>query len=379
MATKRYSPKDGAKLLFKKLPPPSFLADDMQFVLKSDIISIEVFIRQQVLDQQEPQESDLLPWVRWYLKKDVLDVESPHTARSKIYDLWKFIVFCLRRANSEDLSMWDKPCSQAFIDALESEYDIATVDRIYATVSNFWNFLVVQEAVKAKDNPLKGITKRHREQLPPARGLDVLSNTSSHIPTYSSEQKYEMFINAGKSFIDDAKKYHAPLRDIAIIAFLYGSGLRADELCGLSIKQMDRDIRTGGCWFHNVKCKGKRTRRAYLPSAGLEHLDTYLQSGERSDASGFIFQSRNGLRLHQKDLWQILNRIAKRATALYLPPGYLFRVTPHTLRHERGYNLRKAGHGERFIAFALGHADTTQVPRYSMGNDLEEAEALERT
>jgi hypothetical protein len=33
---------------------------------------------------------------------------------------------------------------------------------------------------------------------------------------------------------------------------------------------------------------------------------------------------------------------------------------------------------ERFIAFALGHADTTQVPRYSMGNDLEEAVALEQ-
>jgi integrase len=372
-----YSPQS-TKLQFKKLPPPSFITRDGQFELKPKDTSMVAFIRRQVLGQSTPQNDDLLAWIRWYLKKEVLDVESHHTARSKIYDLWKFVVFYFRRSSSDSLSAWDKPCSQSLIDALESEYDISTVDRIYATISNFWNFLVVQEAVKAKDNPLKGITKRHREQLPPARGLDVLSDASSKIPDYGSEQKYEMFMNAAKSFIDDAKKYHAPLRDIAIVSFLYGSGLRAEELCGLTLKQMDRDIRTGGCWFHNVKCKGKRTRRAYLPSSGLEHLDRYLQSDERSDSSSFIFQSRNGQRLHQKDLWQILDRIAKRATALFLPPGYLFRVTPHTLRHERGYNLRKAGHGERFIAFALGHADTTQVPRYSMGNDLEEAVALEQ-
>jgi len=375
-----YNPKELPSICFKKktLPPPSFIDTEKGFPLKPADISLQVWVRRQIATQQAPSCGlDLLAWVRWYLKKEVVDVESVHTSRSKMYDLWKFVVFFIQRKPGGDLTSWDKPCSQSFIDTIEADLDISTVDRIYATISNFWTFLVIQEAVKARDNPLNGVSKRHREQLPPARGLDVLSNVSSDISKYTSKEKYDMFIKAAESYTDKAKKYHAPLRDIAIISFLYGTGVRADELCGLILKQMDRDIPTGGCWLHNVKCKGKRTRKVYLPKEGLEHLDIYLASKERSGKSPFIFQSRNGQRLHQKDLWEILARIAKLATQLYLPAGYVFRVSPHTLRHERGYNLRKAGHGERFIAFALGHADTTQVPRYSMGSDFDEAESLE--
>lgn len=305
-------------------------------------------------------------------------MESPHTTRSKLYDLWKFTVFFLRRFPQGDLSVWDKPCSQAFVNTLEQEYDIATVERIYATILNFWNFLVIQEAVKAKDNPLAGVNKRNREQLPPARGIDVISNTASPAKRFSSKEKYTMCLDAARSFFDKPKAHQSPLRDIAIFATLYKTGIRADELCSLIEKQLDRDVPTGGCWIHDVHCKGKRTRRVYLPIDPREYLDDYLGSEERDKTSPYVFQSRNGNRLHQKDIWKILDRIAKRATTLFLPPGQVFRMSPHALRHERGLNLRKAGYGERFIAHALGHADTTQVPRYSIGDDVEEAESLEK-
>ena len=383
MGSEVFEPKSLTRIVFrdKGFPKPSFIATDGRFPLKPASLALDLWLSRQIINQTEPQDLNLLAWVRWYFKKEVVDVESQHTSRSKAYDMWKFVVFFLHRTLTEDLTQWDKPCSQSFINALEAEYDISTVDRIYATLTNFWAFLVVQEAVKAKDNPLKGTKKRRSQQLPPARGLDVLSNVSSAIPQYTGAEKYGMFLGAAKSLIGKAKKYQSPRRDVAIISFLYGTGVRADELCGLIIDQMDRDVpSTGGCWFHNVTGKGKITRRVYLPKENLEDLDAYLNSDEHpdNDKSTLIFHSRNGKRLHQKDLWNILDRLADLATQLYLPPGYIFRVTPHTLRHQRGFYLKEAGHGEQFIALALGHIGTSQVPRYSMGDDDKEAEAYEK-
>ncbi len=154
--------------------------------------------------------------------------------------------------------------------------------------------------------------------------------------------------------------------------------MRCDELCGLTFKQMEIDTSTGGYWFYNVKCKGKRTRKVYLKKKASEHLLNYVNSDERTEKSAFIFQSFSGKRLNQADIWRILNRIILKAEQLFLPKGHKIFATAHSFRHERGYNLKKAGHGDAFVAQWLGHKDTRQVVRYSRRTEQEEAEMLEK-
>lgn len=145
------------KTTFKKLPPPSFIVHDGSFTIKPKNVSLIDWIKSQISTQvSAPPDMDMLAWIRYYLKKEVVGVESWHTARAKIYDLWKFVNF-YRFYTVKDITAWDKACSQSFVHALEKEYEISTVYRVFATLSNFASFLIIQEVIKAKDNPVKDI------------------------------------------------------------------------------------------------------------------------------------------------------------------------------------------------------------------------------
>jgi site-specific recombinase XerD len=363
---------------FKKLSSPSFVVHHGSFTPKPQNIPLLEWIKSQINAQEAaPSNLDMLAWMRYYLKKEVVGVESWHTARAKIYDLWKFVNFFYKFYPGKDILLWDKACSQSFVQALEKEYEISTVYRIFATVSNFASFLIIQEAVKAKDNPVKD-TKLQEQELPPPRGMQVVSDVSLEGPHYSSKEMFDMLMKSAETFIEEKTPRTRPLRDIAIMSAFYYTGMRCNELCGLTIKQMEIDLTTGGYWFYNVKCKGKRTRKVYLKKEASEHLLNYINSGERSEKSAFIFQSFSGRRLNQADIWRILHRIILKAETLFLSEGNKIFATPHSFRHERGYNLKKAGHGDAFVAQWLGHKDTRQVVRYSRGTEHEEAAILEK-
>lgn len=220
--------------------------------------------------------------------------------------------------------------------------------------------------------------KLQEQELPPPRGMQVISDVSLEGPHYSSKEMFEMLMKSAKTFIEEKNRRTRPLRDIAIISTFYYTGMRCDELCGLTVKQMEIDTSTGGYWFYNVKCKGKRTRKVYLKKEAAEHLLNYVNSDERMEKSAFIFQSFSGKQLNQADIWRILNRIILKAEQLFLPKGNKIFATAHSFRHKRDYNLKKAGHGDAFVAQWLGHKDTRQVVRYSRRTEQEEAEMLEK-
>ncbi len=89
---------------FKKLPSPSFIIQNGYFPLKPENILLLEWIKSQISAQESaPPDIDMLGWMRYYLKKEVVGVESWHTARAKIYDLWKFLNFFYRFYPGKDL------------------------------------------------------------------------------------------------------------------------------------------------------------------------------------------------------------------------------------------------------------------------------------
>jgi len=145
------------------------------------------------------------------------------------------------------------------------------------------------------------------------------------------------------------------LRDRAMIELLYASGLRASELVGSRLENLDLEGRT-----IRVTGKGNKTRIVPIGTKACDAIGVYLEK-ERpllvSKRTGsHVFLSRHGKGLTTVRLWQIVKATAKRA-------GIDISVYPHLLRHSFATHLLGGGADLRIIQEMLGHADisTTQI------------------
>ncbi|NLX07123.1 MAG: site-specific tyrosine recombinase XerD [Phycisphaerae bacterium] len=145
------------------------------------------------------------------------------------------------------------------------------------------------------------------------------------------------------------------LRDRAIVELFYACGLRASELCGLRVSDVDLNVRV-------LRCFGKGSRERIVPigEPACRALEAYLtrQRPEMVDdprVSG-IFVSLRGKPLDRVMVWRIIKRAAAAA-------GLGDRVSPHTLRHSFASHVLEGGADLRIVQELLGHVDvsTTQI------------------
>ncbi|MDQ3815726.1 MAG: tyrosine recombinase, partial [Armatimonadota bacterium] len=158
------------------------------------------------------------------------------------------------------------------------------------------------------------------------------------------------------------------VRDRAILELLYGSGLRASELCGL--RAQDLDLENG---FVRCRGKGERDRivplseparvavAAYVARARFKLMgESHRGKGGRAirpaPSGGPLFVNERGAPMSRVTLHRVV-RIHARAAAL---PEW---VSPHTLRHSFATHLMQGGADLRVIQEMLGHANvaTTQI------------------
>jgi len=144
------------------------------------------------------------------------------------------------------------------------------------------------------------------------------------------------------------------LRDRAALELLYASGLRASELCGLRLG--DLDLLEG---IVRVRGKGGKVRLVPVGRHALAALQRYLSRGRPALARGGersqLFLNGRGGPLTRHGLHLIVARHARRAG--------LVGVTPHTLRHSCATHLLCGGADLRAVQELLGHSDpaTTQL------------------
>ncbi len=144
-----------------------------------------------------------------------------------------------------------------------------------------------------------------------------------------------------------------PMRLLAMLELLYGSGLRASELVGLPLSAVPRDAP-----FLTVSGKGGQSRMVPVSHRAIAALQAWLPLRESlvDRANPFLFPSR-GKHLGRIRLFQMLKELAVRAD---LPPD---RISPHVLRHAFATHLLEGGADLRVLQTMLGHADiaTTQI------------------
>ena len=140
-----------------------------------------------------------------------------------------------------------------------------------------------------------------------------------------------------------------------MLELTYACGLRADEVCGLNVDNIDFESEAV-----RVIGKGKKERIVPMGEPAQAALRRYLETArhtlaERPEETA-LFVSRRGKRLHTSDIRRRLERWVREAA---IAGG----VSPHVLRHSFATHLLEGGADLRSIQELLGHSSvsTTQV------------------
>jgi site-specific recombinase XerD len=157
---------------------------------------------------------------------------------------------------------------------------------------------------------------------------------------------------------------------LALLAVLYGTGLRRGELARLEVSAWNREEGT-------LRIDGQKTGRercVTVPPLTWRCLEAYWpqrqnlleQTGHLGEAA--LFVNQDGVRLHPRSLSQGLKTLARRCG--------LERITLHQFRHSCASDLLEGGVGLPQIQQMLGHQTITTTVRYLQVADPQRHEAV---
>ncbi len=144
-----------------------------------------------------------------------------------------------------------------------------------------------------------------QEEITGAAAASYPSRQQKRLPQILSEGEVERLFQAcaGTSPLD--------LRDRALFGIAYGCGLRAGELCGLRLGDLDFSARV-------LRAFGKGEKERAIPFLGevLERVAAYLREGRPKlvkEETDVLFLTRNGNPLNREDVWRTLGKRGRRA------------------------------------------------------------------
>ena len=156
-------------------------------------------------------------------------------------------------------------------------------------------------------------------------------------------------------------------RDRALIEFLYATGARISEVCGLSLADLDMDDSL-------ARLFGKGSKERIVPFGRSAHaaLTEWLEEGGRGmlvpkrwksrDYADAVFLGVRGTRLTRQAAFHIVRKYAGLA-------GIKEEVSPHTLRHSCATHMLVHGADLRIVQELLGHASVSTTQVYTKVDD----------
>jgi site-specific recombinase XerD len=155
---------------------------------------------------------------------------------------------------------------------------------------------------------------------------------------------------------DDRKKPAMAARDAAILALLYGSGLRRAEAVGLDVTDYDRE---GGTL--KVRGKGNKERLAHLGEASQAALEAWLFVRGPAPGALFVAINKGGRLIYDRGMsGQAMLYIARRRTLQASVAAF----SPHDLRRTFIGDLLDAGADLSTVQQLAGHAQIQTTARY---------------
>jgi len=160
------------------------------------------------------------------------------------------------------------------------------------------------------------------------------------LPTILSREEVQALLNATVN-----------LKHRALLATLYGTGLRCEEAQRLKVS----DIDSQRMMVHVREGKGRFPRQVMLSPKLLELLRSYWRWRKPTD---WLFPGdKPGFPIHQSAIRQICEQLREKV-------GIKKRFSPHVLRHCFATHMLDSGADLRTIQLLLGHADLKTTACY---------------
>ena len=146
------------------------------------------------------------------------------------------------------------------------------------------------------------------------------------------------------------------IRDKAMLALLYATGIRVSELIGIQMEDINMNIGF-------LVCRdGERERTIPFGRSAKAALEEYLEHARnellRGKVSGYFFVNCTGGAMSRQGFWKIIKYYGEKA-------GIEEDITPHTLRHSFAAHLIARGADMRAVQTILGHSDMATTQMYA--------------
>jgi site-specific recombinase XerD len=155
------------------------------------------------------------------------------------------------------------------------------------------------------------------------------------------------------------------LRDRAMLATLFSTGMRVSELCSLN-----RDMVSVDRGELSVRGKGGKVRPVFISEDAGKHLTSWIKARTDMDPALFIRIPRN-LAFGKFDDLRLTSRSIQRVVHSHAVAAGIVgkKVSPHTLRHSFATDLLRNGADIRSVQAMLGHSSVTTTQIYTHVTD----------
>lgn len=166
------------------------------------------------------------------------------------------------------------------------------------------------------------------------------------------------------------------IRDLALLALMYDTGARVQELIDLTPSSLRLDKP------YTIKLVGKGTKARIVPlmEEQVVHLKHYiernklLQSGKNLCPLFYNYRKEKLTRAGVNHILQYYATIARMKNPTLIPD----KISPHSLRHSKAMHLLQAGVNLVYIRDILGHESVTTTELYARVDSKQKREAIEK-
>jgi integrase/recombinase XerD len=283
---------------------------------------------------------------------------SPLTLDAYGEDLEYFLVYCSHAGMSAPDELTREHVSNFLVMRSGAGDSAKTLARRLSAIRVFFRFLVREGDIQK--NPCEHIESiRLPRHLPKARELMVV----------------EVLLQAPYKLLEELrqKKEIRPYKEVelhrdgAALELCYSAGLRATELCTMTVGQLDLHIGF-------LRVKGKRGRERVLPlgELALKKLADYLRlrlKATLSPGSPLFLSRKKGGAITRIAFWQMVKRYAQK-----IDVG----ISPHVIRHSFATHLLEGGADIKTVQTLLGHAQPSTTQIYTRVKDKRLKEVIEK-
>lgn len=258
---------------------------------------------------------------------------SENTVQSYRRDLMQMITY-LEEKEIREAAKVTKTSLHGYILHMEEQGKAATtISRMMAAIKAFFNYECMQACIRR--NPAESLHAPKVEKKAPV----VLSvdQVSALLAQPSGQTPKE-------------------IRDKAMLALLYATGIRVSELIGIQMEDINMNIGF-------LVCRdGERERTIPFGRSAKAALEEYLEHARnellRGKGSDYFFVNCTGGAMSRQGFWKIIKYYGEKA-------GIEEDITPHTLRHSFAAHLIARGADMRAVQTILGHSDMATTQMYA--------------